>query len=55
MPMQPRPMAETDGPVGPSLRFSMVLLLVSGGGYSRRGDEADMRRFARSDKLDNRK
>jgi hypothetical protein len=48
-------MAETDGPVVPSLRFSMVVLLVSGGGYSRRGDEADMRAFPRDDKLDNRK
>jgi hypothetical protein len=33
----------------------MVVLLVSGGGYSRRGDEADMRVFLQSDKLDNRK
>src|SRR5438876_12410778 len=27
MPMQPRPMAEAMGPVEPSLRFSMVVLL----------------------------
>jgi hypothetical protein len=33
----------------------MVVLLVSGGGYSRRGDEAEMRPFAQGDKLDNRK
>jgi hypothetical protein len=33
----------------------MVVLLVIGGGYSRRGDEADMRRFVQSDKLDNHK
>jgi hypothetical protein len=31
----------------------MVVLLVIGGGYSRRGDEADMRSFGWSDKLDN--
>jgi hypothetical protein len=35
-------MAETDGPVVPSLRFSMVVLLVIGGWYSRRDDEAGM-------------
>ena len=51
--MQPRPMAETDGPVVPSLRFSMVVLLVIGGGYSRRGDEADMNPSDWIDKLDN--
>jgi hypothetical protein len=33
----------------------MVLLLVSGGGYSRRGDEADMDLSGSSDKLDNHK
>jgi hypothetical protein len=33
----------------------MIVLLVFGGGYSRRGDEGDMRPFAQSDKLDNRK
>jgi hypothetical protein len=33
----------------------MMALLVFGGGYSRRGDKADMRRFAQRDKLDNRK
>jgi hypothetical protein len=33
----------------------MVILLISGGGYSRRIDEADMRPFTPSDKLDNRK
>jgi hypothetical protein len=31
----------------------MVVLLVSGGGYSRRGNEADMRAFEQNDKLDN--
>jgi hypothetical protein len=33
----------------------MMVLLAFGRGYSRRGDEADMRRFAQGDKLDNRK
>jgi hypothetical protein len=33
----------------------MVILLVSGGGYSRRDDEADMRALPPNDKLDNRK
>jgi hypothetical protein len=31
----------------------MVVLLVIGGGHSRRGDEADMRDLDRADKLDN--
>jgi hypothetical protein len=31
----------------------MMVLLVIGGGYSRRGDEADMRPPGESDKLDN--
>jgi hypothetical protein len=31
----------------------MMVLLVFGGGYSRRADEADMRPFARGNKLDN--
>jgi len=35
-------MAETDGPVVASLRYSMVVLLVIGGWYSRRDDEAGM-------------
>jgi hypothetical protein len=33
----------------------MMVLLVIGGGYSRRGDEANMRFPGGSDKLDNRK
>jgi hypothetical protein len=33
----------------------MMVLLVIGGGYSRRGDEADMDVFDQSDKLDNHK
>jgi hypothetical protein len=33
----------------------MMILLEIGGGHSRRGDEADMRDFARAEKLDNRK
>jgi hypothetical protein len=31
----------------------MMVLLVIGGGYSRRGNEADMRSSGGSDKLDN--
>jgi hypothetical protein len=33
----------------------MMVLLVIGGGYSRRGDEADMNPPGERDKLDNRK
>jgi len=33
----------------------MMVLLVIGGGYSRRGDKADMDPPDESDKLDNRK
>ena len=50
--MQPRPMADTVGPVEPSVRFSMTTLLEM-----RRGDavndEADMRLFDCNYKMDN--
>jgi hypothetical protein len=51
--MQPSPIAETMGPDVPSLRCSMMILLVFGGVVLRRNDEADMRRLGRCDKLDN--
>ena len=51
--------AEADGRDGWTCRAEFALFhdgsLVFGGGYSRRGDEADMRRFPQGDKLDNRK
>jgi hypothetical protein len=47
-------MAETVGPVLPSLRVSMEILLEVGGGRSRAvSDEANMRRIHCNDKLDN--
>jgi hypothetical protein len=37
----------------PRLRFSMMILLVIGGGYARGDDAADMNSCAAIDKLDN--
>src|SRR6516164_934735 len=52
MPMQPRPMAETAGPVEPNLRCSMMALLeIAADAAALHG--VDMRRFDCADKLDN--